>query len=86
MRVRDWKPSQKNSLCGFFTLILPSGLIIHDVMLFEKNGSRWINLPSRKFIDKQGKEGFKPILEFIGRTVSENFRDQVLKALDRSRS
>jgi DNA-binding cell septation regulator SpoVG len=85
MRIEDWRPFEKGSLCGFFSLVLVSGLIIHDVALFEKNGSRWVSLPAQKFIDQSGKTGYKQILEFTDRAASDRFRQQVLEAVDRSR-
>jgi hypothetical protein len=84
MSVTDWKTFERNTLKGFFTLTLPSGLIIHDVALHERSGSRWISLPAREFIDKQGKKSFRPFLEFTDRGVAEVFREQALGALDRS--
>jgi hypothetical protein len=43
--------SVKNTLRGFFTVAFPSGLIIRDCMLHEKNGKRWVSLPAREYTD-----------------------------------
>ena len=72
------------ALKGFFTVTLESGLIIHGVKLFVKDGGyRWIGMPSEKFNDRNtGAEGFRPIVEFASREASDRFRDAVLSAVD----
>ncbi len=80
-RIFDFKLFQKNTLKAFFSVELPSGLIIHGCTLHEKNGARWIGLPSRKF-EKDGKEGYAPIIEFRDRACLDKFRDAILEAID----
>lgn len=82
--ISDWKPFVKNTLRGFFTVTLPSGLIIHKCSLHEKSGVRWIGLPAEKFTKKDGTVSYANLLEFSSRGVSEKFRDAVLEAFDRS--
>ena len=55
MNVRDFKPIRKNTLLGFFTLALDSGLIIKECSLHEKEGKRWFSFPGKPQIDKDGK-------------------------------
>ena len=38
--VWDWKAYQKNTLRGFLSLTLPSGLVIHNCTLHQKDGAR----------------------------------------------
>ena len=80
--ITDWKPFERNTLRGFFSVTLPSGLVIHDCSLHEKGSSRWINFPSQIYTGKDGSTNYKPFLEFRDRKTSVNFRDQVLRALD----
>jgi hypothetical protein len=81
--IADWKPHPKNTLRGFFTAALPSGLVIHDCMLHERNGARWIAFPGREWKDAQGNRQFSRFVEFSSRRAAGRFRDAVLDALDR---
>jgi hypothetical protein len=81
IQVKDFRAFEKNSLRGFLTVQLPSGMTLH-----EKNEARWIGLPSKKFTGKDGTEGYTPILEFRDRAALDRFRDAVLDALDVFRS
>ncbi|HEY6291050.1 MAG TPA: hypothetical protein VI455_05735 [Terriglobia bacterium] len=82
-RISDWKPHPKHSLKGFFTATLPSGLVLHDLMLHQNNGSRWIGFPAREWKAAQGNRQFARFIEFSERAASDRFRDQVLIALDK---
>ena len=81
--VSGWKPHPKNSLRGFFTATLPSGLIFHDLMLHQKGASRWIAFPSREWKDAEGNRQYARFVEFASRRVADRFRDAVLAALDK---
>ena len=50
----NWKAVQKNSLCGIFDLLLPSGMIIAGCQLHQKNESRWIGLPATRYAKQDG--------------------------------
>ena len=80
--VTNYKSYHKGSLSAFFSVTLPSGLIIHECKLFEKEGRRWIGLPSRAFTGKDGGTAYAPILEFAQREAADKFRDAVLLAID----
>ena len=86
MHVSNWKPLVKNTLRGFFSLTLPSGMILHNCSLHEKNGHPWIGLPSRRYSDKNGATSYMPIVEFTDRKIKDNFDAQVLQALERMRT
>lgn len=83
IEISNWKPLVKNTLKGFFSLTLPSGMILHDCMLHEKNQSRWISLPARPWTDNQGKTQFARFIEFSTPEIETHFKNQVLAALDR---
>jgi DNA-binding cell septation regulator SpoVG len=80
--VTNYKAHQKGSLAAFFSVILPSGFIVHECKLFQKEGRRWIGLPSRPFTGKDGTRAYAPILEFTNREACERFRETVLDAID----
>lgn len=82
IRITNWRPYQKNTLKGFFSASLPSGLTFHELMLHEKNGSRWIAFPAREWKNAQGERQYARFIDFQNRESSDRFRDSVLAALD----
>jgi hypothetical protein len=82
MTISNWKAFQKNTLRGFFTLALDSGLVIHKCSLHEKNGQRWIGLPAEKYSKRDGAVAYSVLIEFTSRQVSDRFRKQVVRALE----
>jgi DNA-binding cell septation regulator SpoVG len=82
--ICNWKALEKNTLRGFFTVTLPSGLVIHNCSLHEKDGGRWIGMPSEKYT-KDGQTAYKKLVEFKDRAAQDAFRDACLDALDELR-
>ena len=81
VKISNWTDvSGKKSLRGKFSAELPSGMIIHKICFFEKDGRRWIALPS----ERAGSDVavFTPLIEFNSRQVFENFRKQCVLALE----
>ena len=81
--ISDWKPLTNGSLRGFLTVTLPSGLIIHNCQLLETNGRRWIGLPARRFQCADGSIHYQPLVEFTTKRALQNFREAVLRAIER---
>jgi DNA-binding cell septation regulator SpoVG len=81
-RISGWKPFEKGALRGFFTVHLPNGIVIHNCGVFEKNGSRWVALPSKKITSTSGKVTWSPIVEIPDRDAMDRFRILVLAALN----
>jgi hypothetical protein len=77
----DWKAFSKNTLKGFFTLQLPSGMVIHGLTAHVKGESRWIGLPGQKFVKTDGTTSYTPVIEFTDRLTADRFRDLALAAL-----
>jgi len=82
IQIADFKPHEKNTLKAFFTARLPSGLILHDLMLHQKGDARWISYPAREYTDTQGNKQYARFIEFASREAADRFRDTVLEALD----
>ena len=80
IQIADWRPHWKKTLCGFFTATLPNGLVLHDLMLHEKNRARWIGFPAREWKDAEGERQFARHIEFSSRATADKFRDAVLAA------
>jgi len=86
MKITNYRLHEKGSLRAFFSVTLPSGMILHKCKLFSKpEGNRWIGLPSERFTDKNGQTGYADIVEFTSREACDRFRDEVLAALDKMR-
>jgi hypothetical protein len=87
----EWRPLERNTLKGFLTLALPSGLTLRECSLHEKHGRRWVGLPSRPQIDAMGrhrsdpagKRLYLPIVEIPDRGQRERFQRAALAAVDR---
>ena len=85
-QVTNWRALSKGALRGFFTVTLPSGLVIHQCCLFEKDGRRWVGMPSQKFVKSDGVTTYTPLVEFTDREAADDFRDRALEALGRLQS
>jgi hypothetical protein len=80
--VSEWKAHRKNTLLGFASLSLPSGLIIRNVCLHERNGKRWLNMPARPYKREDGTDGWQPMVEFADGGARGRFQTAALAALD----
>jgi DNA-binding cell septation regulator SpoVG len=80
--IRNWKAHSKGTLVGFFTVVLPSGLILHDLMLHQRDESRWVGFPSREWTDASGQRQYSRLVEFRDRRTADHFRDLIVAALD----
>ena len=81
--IADWKPHSKNTLRGFLSVKLPSGITIHNITVHEKGEARWIGLPARSYQTDSGETAWSPIIEIADRSTANRFRDEVLDAFDR---
>jgi hypothetical protein len=79
--VREWRPYQKNTLRGFLSLELPSGLILHGLTLHDKEGRRWVGMPAKSF-EKDGTTTWAPQVEFSSKESRERFQVAAIEAID----
>ena len=84
VQISNWRTHESKTLRGFFTVTLPSGMVINDCMLHRKEDRRWIGLPSREY-SVQGERKFAPLVSFVDREAEQRFHYQVLAALDREK-
>ncbi len=82
--VLEFKPCVKNTLRAFFTLALPSGLVLKGCTYHVKGDSRWIGLPAREYL-KAGAKAWQPIVDFTTDAARKRFQTTALAALDRHR-
>ena len=72
------------------TILIPAlHLRIFDATVHEKNGSRWIGLPAKPQVTKEGvvrkddrgKTAYSPVLEFTDRATRDAFSQRVIERL-----
>ena len=83
LTISNWKAHEKNTLRAFLSLTLPSGIILHNCALHEKNGKRWIGLPSRQYTKDDGAVSYSPLIEFTNDDARRRFQAAALEAVDR---
>lgn len=82
IEITKFRKYEKGVTKGFFTAKLTNiGLEIRDCVLNEKNGERWVNLPSRPY-EQDGKTMYAPIVKFTEKDTWEKFKLATLAALD----
>ena len=55
MEIKNYKPIDKGCLKGRFDVTVPQwGLTLRDCALFEKEGDKWVNFPSRPYKAEDG--------------------------------
>jgi hypothetical protein len=88
--VEAFKPMRANTLFGFVTITIPEmHLRIADLTAHEKNGKRWVGLPGKPQIgrdgtvrrDERGKVAYSPLMEFTSRETRDAFSARVIAAL-----
>jgi hypothetical protein len=89
----DWRPVERNTLRGFCTLTLdPSGVVLHECSVHERDGKRWVGLPGKPQLDAEGrhridpatgKKAWAPIVEITGKAERERFQKAAVAAIDR---
>jgi hypothetical protein len=86
----DWRSVERNTLRGFFSLKLPSGLVLRECSLHEQGEKRWVGLPGKPQLDEDGRQRigadgkklYTPIVE-LSRERREAFQVAALAAVDR---
>ena len=88
----DWHPitPRRNTLLGFVSLQLPSGLVLRDCAVHQKGDRRWIGLPGKAQIDSDGrhrtdasgKRLYTPTVEIPDSARRERFQAAALAAVD----
>lgn len=90
VEVENFRPQRSNTLFGFATVFIPElHLRVVDCPVHEKNGKRWISLPAKPQItkdgsvrrDDRGKIAYSPVIEFADRATRDAFSERVIAAL-----
>jgi hypothetical protein len=82
--VTNAKKVSKNSLRGFFDVELPSGMKLNGCTLLEKDGKRWVGLPSKEWTKPDGSKSWVPIVEIPDRADRDRFTALVLPEAEKA--
>ena len=79
--IEEFVALQKNTLCGFCRVRMPSGVIFHDVSIHRKDTAAWASPASKPMIGRdglqmRGRDGkglWTPIVSFASRDIRDKF-------------
>jgi hypothetical protein len=83
MVCEEFRAHLKNTLQGFATLRLPSGLRVFGCTLHEKSGRQWVSMPARPYKDENGDTKWTPVIDFVNQSVREKFSSAAVAAITR---
>jgi hypothetical protein len=90
VRVENFRRRRSNTLFGFVDLLIPElHLRIYEAPVHESHGRRWIGLPGKPEVDRngavrrddRGKIAYSPVLQFTDRAVGDAFSARAIEAL-----
>ena len=66
MEILNYKSIMKGCLLGKFDIVIPEwgALTIHECTVFQKEGKRWIALPSKEYQAKDGQKKHYGLIKF----------------------
>jgi hypothetical protein len=88
----DWVPRESNTLRGFCSLRLASGLVLRDVSVHQQGNRRWVGLPGKPQLDTEGRQRvdpstgkklYAPCVEIPDKPTRDRFQAAALAAVDR---
>jgi hypothetical protein len=91
IEVENFRPHRSGTLYGFVTVFIPQMYLrISDCTVHDKNGQRWVGLPARPQLtkdgsvrrdDQTGKTLYANILEITDRATRDAFSERTIAAL-----
>lgn len=90
VEIDSFRPLRSNTLIGFACILIPKlHLRIYDIAIHQKDGKRWIGLPARPQVakdgtvrrDESGKIAYVRTLEFADRPTADAFAARLIAAL-----
>ena len=78
-----YKSYTKGSLQGFADLYIPkTGLEIYGCSIHQKDGRKWLNMPSKEYQNDDGETKWSHCVRFRERAHMDAFSKLALKAID----
>src|SRR6516165_4607974 len=90
VEVESFTRRRSNTLFGFVDLVIPElRLRIREVTVHQSHGRRWVGLPGKPQIDRdgaarrddRGKIAYSPVLQFTDREVGDAFSAGAIAAV-----
>ena len=92
MKVLAFKAVERDALRGWATVLMPSGMILHDVGVFHDRDSdrSWVSAPSKAMVGRDGvqmrsakdsKPLYTPAVSFETKALYQKFSDAAIAAL-----
>jgi hypothetical protein len=93
IQLVEWVKRRQNTLVGFATVRMPSGIVFHDVSIHNKNSSWWASPASKPMVGRNGtimretggRIKYAPIVSFHSKEVRDRFSHSVIAALRQAR-
>jgi len=87
VEIVSFKEHVSNTLRGFADVRMTNiGLTMKAIGVHQKNGSRWVTMPSKAYAKKDGSQGYEPIVEFYDKSMEGQFRRAFFDAFDKYRA
>ena len=93
VKVESFKPWRSNSLFGFIDIVVPEmHLRIREATVHESHGKRWIGLPAKPQLsregtarrDERGRITYRAVLQFTDRATGDAFSERAIAGLPES--
>jgi hypothetical protein len=90
IKVEAFKAVRSNTLFGFADLVIPEmHLRIREATVHESHGRRWVGLPAKPQVtrdgtvhrDDRGKTAYSPVIEFLDKPTRDAFSQRAIEAL-----
>lgn len=79
MKIINFKSIEKGYLRGFFDVIIEEWGMTIACSYFDKDGKKWVNLPSREY-EKDGQKKYQSLVKF-DEARHKKFQDSVLSLI-----
>lgn len=78
-----YKAINKGPFLGFADFYIhKTGQEIYGCKLYQKNGNRWLSLPSNEFTNELGEKKYAPMMRYRNADHQKLFLDECIKAID----
>jgi hypothetical protein len=89
MKILAFRPLERNSLRGFATVQLDSGMVVADCSYHVQGNSSWVSPPGKPMLDpdkrqvlKDGKPQYSAVIDFIDAATRRRWSDAVVTAVE----
>jgi hypothetical protein len=87
--IEEFTSVIRNTLRGFARVRTPSGMLLFDVAIHQKNGRAWASPAAKPMLSRDGtvirnaanKIQYSPVVGFTSRELGDRFSDQVVAAM-----